>query len=125
MATTACWPAERIGGSIARMHPLHVRLLVDDPDRPDVVTLRAALRGAGHVVVHDDATAIPQGVDPAANFVITEGAAMPAPETLDAAESRHIGAMLRYTRGNKRKAALLLGIARSTLLSKIRRYRLG
>ena len=50
---------------------------------------------------------------------------MPTPESLDSAEARHIGAMLRFTRGNKRKAALLLGIARSTLLAKIRRYHLS
>jgi DNA-binding protein Fis len=30
--------------------------------------------------------------------------------------------VLRFTRGNKRQAALLLGIARSTLLAKIRKY---
>lgn len=29
---------------------------------------------------------------------------------------------LAHTRGNKRQAALLLGISRSTLLHKIRRY---
>ena len=33
-----------------------------------------------------------------------------------------IAAMLRYTSGNRRKAAQLLGLARSTLLAKIRRY---
>jgi DNA-binding protein Fis len=30
--------------------------------------------------------------------------------------------MLRHTRGNKRQAALLLGISRSTLLHKVRKY---
>jgi DNA-binding NtrC family response regulator len=107
------------------MDPLHVRLVVSDPEREDVALLREALRAAGHVVVHDDGRALPPGVDAAADFVVTEGASMPTPESLEAAEARHIGAMLRFTRGNKRKAALLLGIARSTLLAKIRRYRLG
>jgi DNA-binding NtrC family response regulator len=107
------------------MDPLHVRLVVSDPEREDVVALRDALRAAGHVVVHDDGRTLPPGVAPAADFVVTEGSAMPTPESLDSAEARHILAMLRFTRGNKRKAALLLGIARSTLLAKIRRYHLA
>ncbi len=44
------------------------------------------------------------------------------PEPLDAVERRHIAATLRYTRGNRRNAAQILGIARSTLLAKIRKY---
>ncbi|NNG15537.1 MAG: hypothetical protein HKM89_03575 [Gemmatimonadales bacterium] len=46
----------------------------------------------------------------------------PEPETLDVVERRHIVAMLKHTGGNRRRAALLLGISRSTLLNKIRRY---
>jgi DNA-binding NtrC family response regulator len=44
------------------------------------------------------------------------------PESLAAAERRHIALTLRYTGGNRRQAAQLLGIARSTLLAKLRRY---
>lgn len=44
------------------------------------------------------------------------------PEPLDAVEKRHIAATLRFTRGNRRNAAQILGIARSTLLAKIRKY---
>ena len=44
------------------------------------------------------------------------------PESMDAIERRHIAATLRHTRGNRRNAAQLLGIARSTLLAKIRKY---
>ena len=44
------------------------------------------------------------------------------PDSLDAAERRHIALVLRYTGGNKRKAAQLLGISRSTLLHKVRKY---
>lgn len=47
-----------------------------------------------------------------------------APESLDDVERRHIAAMLRHTGGNRRRAAQLLGLARSTLLAKIRRYHL-
>ena len=44
------------------------------------------------------------------------------PDSLDAAERRHLAHALRHTGGNKRKAAHLLGIARSTLLNKVRKY---
>jgi DNA-binding NtrC family response regulator len=46
------------------------------------------------------------------------------PDSLEVVERRQIAAMLRHTGGNRRKAAQLLGLARSTLLSKIRRYEL-
>ena len=49
-------------------------------------------------------------------------AAVLPPEPLEQVERRHIAGTLRYTRGNRRNAARLLGIARSTLLAKIRRY---
>ncbi|HLB55075.1 MAG TPA: helix-turn-helix domain-containing protein [Gemmatimonadales bacterium] len=52
------------------------------------------------------------------------GEASPPPEPLEAVERRQIAAMLRHTGGNRRKAAQLLGLARSTLLAKIRRYHL-
>ena len=45
-----------------------------------------------------------------------------APDTLDDAERRHITHVLRHTGGNKRQAAILLGISRSTLLHKVRKY---
>ena len=104
------------------MRSLHVRLLVADPDRDDVATLRAALQAAGHVVLSDDPKQLPPGVSPAPDFVVTEGAAQPTPESLESAEARHLAATLRFTGGNKRQAALLLGIARSTLLAKVRKY---
>lgn len=44
------------------------------------------------------------------------------PDSLDAAERRQIVLALAYTHGNKRQAAHLLGVARSTLLNKVRRY---
>lgn len=106
------------------MRPLHVQLLVTDANRDDVVALRDALRHAGHVVVDEEVHTLPDGVPPGPDFVVTEGAAVPAPETLAAAEKRHLRAVLRFTGGNKRQAALQLGIARSTLLAKIRNYQL-
>ena len=50
------------------------------------------------------------------------GETEPAPESLEVVERRQIAAMLRHTSGNRRKAAQMLGLARSTLLAKIRRY---
>jgi polyisoprenoid-binding protein YceI len=47
------------------------------------------------------------------------------PESLEAAERRHLALVLRHTGGNKRKAAHLLGISRSTLLNKVRKYGLA
>ena len=47
------------------------------------------------------------------------------PESLEDAERRHIARALEYTGGNKRRTAQLLGIARSTLLAKVRKYGLG
>ncbi|HKP49378.1 MAG TPA: helix-turn-helix domain-containing protein [Gemmatimonadales bacterium] len=46
------------------------------------------------------------------------------PDSLEAAERRHLSRVLRHTDGNKRRAALILGISRSTLLNKVRKYRL-
>lgn len=44
------------------------------------------------------------------------------PDSLEVVEKRQIAAMLHHTGGNRRRAAQLLGLARSTLLAKIRRY---
>jgi transcriptional regulator of acetoin/glycerol metabolism len=44
------------------------------------------------------------------------------PDSLAAAERRHLAMVLRHTSWNKRKAAQLLGISRSTLLNKVRKY---
>jgi DNA-binding NtrC family response regulator len=44
------------------------------------------------------------------------------PVSLEEAERAHLAQALRYTDGNKRKAAHLLGISRSTLLNKVRKY---
>lgn len=47
------------------------------------------------------------------------------PESLEDVERRHIEATLRHHDGNRTRAAKDLGIARATLISKIKRYRLG
>ncbi len=97
------------------MPPLHLRVLVADPARDDVQELIRTLRAAGHAVSTRDGS---EGAD----FVVIEAAAQPVPESLEAAEARHLAAVLKHTAGNRRQAALLLGVARSTLLAKIRKY---
>lgn len=119
------------------MSPLHVLILARDAQRD---ALLAALRSAGHQVV-----AVPDG--PAAGGAVAAGgfdalvldlgwaeleparlrdALAPGgpvdPDSLDAAERRHIALTLRHTGGNRRRAAQLLGISRSTLLHKVRKY---
>ncbi len=44
------------------------------------------------------------------------------PEPLEAVAARHVRGMLEHTHGHRRKAAELLGLSRSTLLAKIRRF---
>jgi DNA-binding NtrC family response regulator len=107
------------------MRPLHIELLVDRIDREDVAALRSALVAAGHVVLLESAGQLPTDVAPQPDFVVSDGAAVPAPQTLEASEARHIAAVLRFTHGNRRHAAALLGVARSTLLAKVRKYQLG
>jgi DNA-binding NtrC family response regulator len=104
------------------VRPLHLHLLVNDPTREEVAALVASLRGDGHFVATDAAAVPPAGVPAAADFVVSDAAAQPVPESLAAAEARHLVTMLRHTGGNRRQAAILLGIARSTLLAKIRKY---
>lgn len=116
-------------------------LIVDpDPERRD--RLAAALRDAGcHVVTEGDpATAETALAEPGFRYLMLDvthpamdrsalrrglrpDAPVP-PGSLDDAERRHIARMLEFTGGNKRRAAGLLGISRSTLLNKIRRYEL-
>jgi DNA-binding NtrC family response regulator len=116
-------------------------LLVDpDPERRERIA--AALRAAGcHVVIEGDpATAETALAEPGFRYLMLD-LVQPAldrsairrglrpdepvpPGSLDDAERRHIARMLEYTGGNKRRAAGLLGISRSTLLNKIRRYEL-
>ena len=129
------------------MHPLH--LLIVDHDAARRQSVAAVLREAGHVAIAEESGAVaaaalvaaPGGPTPGFELVVID-LALPAldlvalrqalapdsstpPDSLDAAEARHIGRALLHTGGNRRQAALLLGISRSTLLNKIRRYGLG
>jgi DNA-binding NtrC family response regulator len=120
------------------MTPLHLLVLFRDAGRRDALV--TALRGAGHHVVSlPDAPAAAEAIGsvgfdalvldlgwPELESARLREALAPAaqvePDSLDAAERRHIALTLRYTEGNRRRAAQLLGISRSTLLHKVRKY---
>jgi DNA-binding NtrC family response regulator len=120
------------------MRPVH--LLILDGNAQRRTELVALLRGAGHhVALAPDATAAAAALGSAGFELMVLDPAWPEldtarlrealaasraiePEPLEAAERRHIALTLRFTAGNKRRAAELLGIARSTLLHKVRKY---
>jgi DNA-binding NtrC family response regulator len=123
------------------MGPAHFLVVEDDPALAE--QLSAVIRSAGHQAVlvsgaREAARALEMpGLDVLVIGLGTSGldlagmrrALAPeeptAPESLEEAERRHLARALDYTGGNKRQAAQLLGIARSTLLAKARKYGLA
>jgi DNA-binding NtrC family response regulator len=119
---------------------LHV--LVVSPDEARRATLITALQAAGHRAVGVESGALGAAAlaEPGLDAVLVDvqspdvsGATLraaldpgtpPQPDSLEDAERRHIALVLSHTGGNKRQAALLLGISRSTLLHKVRKYRI-
>ena len=120
------------------MKAAHILVLDRDAPRREVAV--QALRAAGQlpVVVPDAPEAaraldvpgldlvlldlsLPE-LDPAGLRRLLQPMEPAAPDSLEAAERRHIARALEFTGGNKRRTAHLLGIARSTLLSKVRKY---
>jgi DNA-binding NtrC family response regulator len=120
------------------MSGLHI--LVASADASRAAILAQALRAAGHLVEvradPDSAAMLRPEVDgvlldlraPTLEAQVLADAVMRAtatpPEPLEAVERRHIALALQHTGGNKRRAAHLLGIARSTLIQKVRRYQI-
>ena len=118
--------------------PHQLLILANGPERHEA--LASALRGAGHRVMSaPDAAAAAEAIgaadldavvldlhwpelEPALLREVLAPARAAEPESLDAAERRHIALTLRHTGGNRRRAAQLLGISRSTLLHKVRKY---
>jgi DNA-binding NtrC family response regulator len=120
---------------------MHLLVLERDPARREA--LLGVLRSGGHhAVAAPDAPAAAAAIGlPGFDALLLDlglpdldvprlrevlaPAAPPAPDSLEAAERRHIALVLRHTHGNKRQAAHLLGISRSTLLHKVRKYGLA
>jgi polyisoprenoid-binding protein YceI/CheY-like chemotaxis protein len=125
-------------GYFLEMKPLRVLLVVPNSDRR--TELVALLRRAEHQVdAFPDAASAAESVrepdfdallvdlnTPDLDLTTLRKAMSPSdsiePESLEVAERRHLAQVLRFTSGNKRKAAHLLGISRSTLLNKVRKY---
>jgi len=122
------------------MKPLHILLLGHDSDRQ--AEWAQLLRNAGHQAVSvANPSTVAESIESAEFDTIVIDLAWPGldlmtlrralalateqePDSLAAAERRHLALALKHTGGNKRKAAQLLGISRSTLLNKVRKYRL-
>jgi len=122
------------------MPPLHLLIVGTDRDRRRA--LAEPHRGAGAAVFETDDTAMAAESLAAPGFdaVLIDLRLLPLdlaalraaiapgdegpPGSLADAERRHIAHTLRHTGGNRRQAARILGISRSTLLHKIRKYRL-
>ena len=123
------------------MTRMHILVLEPDADRRDA--LLGMLRSHGHhAVAAPDAAAAAAAIGLPGFDALLLDVAVPdldlgrlrealvpaepgAPDSLEAAERRHIALALRHTGGNKRQAAHLLGISRSTLLHKVRKYGLA
>jgi polyisoprenoid-binding protein YceI len=120
------------------MSPLRVLLVAPNSERR--TDLAGLLRQAQHQVdaFSDAASAVESIREPGFDALVLDlstpdldlttlrKAMSPAdpvePESLEVAERRHLAHVLRFTSGNKRRAAHLLGISRSTLLNKVRKY---
>ena len=119
----------------------HFLLMDDDPGRAQRVT--GVLRETGQQVVQvSDGREAVRALEVPGLEVLILGLGVPGldlgalrlamapgervpPDSLEDAERRHIARALEYTGGNKRRTAQLLGIARSTLLAKVRKYGLA
>ena len=123
------------------MTPMHLLVLEPDAERREALLGMLRLQGH-HAVAAPDAAAAAAAIGLPGFDALLLDLAMPeldlgrlrealvpaapgAPDSLAAAERRNIALALLHTGGNKRQAAHLLGISRSTLLNKVRKYGLA
>jgi DNA-binding NtrC family response regulator len=117
-----------------------LQFLVLETDAERRRAMAEALRAAGHRVLDTgDARSAAESLGTPGFDALVLGLGLPsfdagalraaicsepdaAPASLDAAERLHIARTLEHTGGNRRQAAHILGISRSTLLHKIRKY---
>jgi len=106
------------------MEPLRI-LLVLDPESDRLDPLASTLRHAGYDLrLADPAESEALLTESSDEFDVVIRASRPvraAPAPLDDAEKRHIAVALKHTRGNKRQAAQLLNLKRTTLIEKLKR----
>lgn len=119
---------------------ISLQFLVLETDAERRRAMAEALRAAGHRVLDTgDAWGAAESLSTPGFDALVLGLGLPsldagalraaicaepevAPVSLDAAERLHIARTLEHTGGNRRQAAHILGISRSTLLHKIRKY---
>ncbi len=97
------------------MNSFTLLLAVSPEDAERLSPLIADLERSGHRVI--DA-----GADIAESRADAVIGPVSASERLEDVEAAHIAAVLARHGGNRRQAALTLGVARSTLLARIRRH---
>lgn len=118
-------------------------LIVAGPDAQEREQIAEAFRGLGyHVILAEDGRMTSEVLAAADAEYLVLGLSLPRmdldalrravdpvgsaePESLGAVERRHIEEVLEQTGGNRSRAARVLGISRSTLIAKIRRYGLS
>ncbi len=83
---------------------------------------RAMVLGSSHVLDVEDFSLSSLGTAPPLPAPVTNSASSYQPIPLEDLEKAHIFATLEYSEGNKTKAAQILGIERSTLDRKLKRY---
>ena len=83
---------------------------------------RAMVLGASNVLDIEDFSLSSLGAAPASAVAVVSTSTSYQPVTLEDMEKAHIFATLEYAEGNKTKASQILGIERSTLDRKLKRY---
>ena len=114
------WPGNvrELKNVIERAVVLNTKSVIDETD----VALFPAGEGSNAAAMAGDATAASVDGSPGDDGSPDSADGWPTETTLADLERRHIRRVLRHTGGNKTRAATILGIERSTLDRKLKRY---